>query len=74
MPTGVPYINRHGETGLIVPPADPARLALAINELLQNGELRRTLGQQAKVRATTEFGAQRMCEQLMGVYNQVLAR
>jgi len=73
LPTGVPYINRHGETGLIVPPADPARLALAINELLQNGELRRTLGQQAKVRATTEFGAQRMCEQLMGVYNQVLA-
>jgi glycosyltransferase involved in cell wall biosynthesis len=74
LPTGVPFINRHRETGLIVPPAAPAPLGAAINELLQNEQLRYAMGAQAKTRATTEFGAQRMCSQLMDVYNQVLGR
>ena len=29
--TGTSYVNKAGETGLVVPPSDPARLAEAIN-------------------------------------------
>ena len=31
--TGTTWVNRHGETGLVVPPADPAALAQAMNTL-----------------------------------------
>ena len=39
---------RHGETGLIVPPGNPGRLAEMLSGLLNNGVQRRTMGYAAR--------------------------
>jgi len=48
--TGTTWINRHNETGLVVPPANPVALAEAINTLDGDVDLCRRLGQGAKAR------------------------
>lgn len=40
---GVPYIVRHGETALLVPPGEPDAMAEAIRELKNDAVLRRSL-------------------------------
>lgn len=70
--TGVPFVNKHGETGLVVPPADPQALASALNRLLADDNLRRTFGEAARRRAATLFSAQRMNELVKRVYRKVL--
>ena len=48
--TGTTWINRHNETGLVVPPANPVALAEAINTLDGDVDLCRWLGQGARAR------------------------
>lgn len=55
LPTGVTWVNRDGETGLIFPVGDAAALAAACNRLLGDEILRARLGAQARARATREF-------------------
>jgi glycosyltransferase involved in cell wall biosynthesis len=47
---GIPELVVHGETGLLVPPSDPARLADAIVDLLSDSERRRSMGVKGKER------------------------
>ena len=49
--TGTTFVNRHGESGLVVPPKDPAALASAIQALLDDDALCRRLGQGAQARS-----------------------
>ena len=44
----VPDIIRHGETGLLVPPGDPAALTAALRRLLTDPQLRLRLGRAAQ--------------------------
>jgi glycosyltransferase involved in cell wall biosynthesis len=44
-----------GETGFLVPPGDPGALAAAISELLENEELRNTMGDAGRRRIEQEF-------------------
>jgi glycosyltransferase involved in cell wall biosynthesis len=60
LPTGVPWVNQHGVSGLVVPPADAGRLADAIGCLLENPELRERLGRNAAARASDLFSRDRM--------------
>jgi rhamnosyl/mannosyltransferase len=60
LPTGVPWVNQHGVSGLVVPPADVDRLADAIGVLLANPDLRGRLGRNAAVRAGDLFSRERM--------------
>jgi glycosyltransferase involved in cell wall biosynthesis len=71
--TGVPFVNRDGETGLIVSPASPGKLAEAINALLKDEELRLRLGRQAKKRALEEFDLSLMLSRIRNVYDKVLS-
>lgn len=41
--SGVPYVNKHGKTGLNVPPGDPVALASAMLQLVNNKPLWRSL-------------------------------
>ena len=54
----VPDILRHGETGLLVPPGDPAALTAALRRLLTDPQLRLRLGRAAQTfhRANLEIG------------------
>ena len=70
--TGTSYVNRHGETGLVVPPRDPAALAEAINELLADDRRRQAMGQAARSRAQAEFGLPVMVARVLAVYEEVL--
>jgi glycosyltransferase involved in cell wall biosynthesis len=73
LPTGVPWGNRDGETGLVVPPGDVPALAHALRTLLADDELRARMGDFARTRALTTFGVQAMVDGTLAVYDEVLA-
>lgn len=52
---GIPEIIEHRESGLLVPPADPARLAEAVTELLNDDDLRRRIAEAGRARAEQLF-------------------
>ena len=72
LPTGVRSVNRHGITGLVVPPGEPDALAGALNLLLSNPRLRAEFGNAARRRVEREFGADQMVSKTLGVYREVL--
>lgn len=70
---GVTWVNRHGETGLVVPPRDPAALAAALSRLLDDPALCRTLGETGRRRAREEFSVQAMAQKTLDLYRSLLA-
>ena len=71
--TGTSYVNRHAETGLVVPPRDSAALAQAINQLLVDPDLRRRLGERWRQRAEQEFSKEAMIEETVALYERLLS-
>ena len=69
--TGTSYVNRHGESGLVVAPRDPAALARAINGLLADPDRRRRLARGAARRARL-FTRERMVEAIQRLYEELL--
>jgi glycosyltransferase involved in cell wall biosynthesis len=69
--TGTSYVTRHGETGFVVPPADPLALARAIKVLLANPALAKAFGQAGRARAKAEFTSERMLDRVEEVYASV---
>ena len=69
---GVTWVNRDGETGLVVPPADIDALAAALRRLAEDAALRARLGAQARERALGTFTLEAMARATLGVYRQVL--
>lgn len=65
---GIPEVVSDGQTGLLVPPMDGAALAEKITLLLDQPELRRRLGGQARERVLRENTVDRMCERLEEIY------
>ncbi len=72
--TGVPYVNQHEKTGLIVPPACPGRLAEALERLLKDDDLRRRLGENAHRRAREEFDRSLMLKRIREIYTRLLSQ
>ena len=52
---GIPESVLHGETGLLVPPGDRIALAQALQQLIQNPELRARYGRAARARVEQHF-------------------
>jgi rhamnosyl/mannosyltransferase len=72
--SGVNWVNRDGETGLAVPPADVAALAGALQRLARDASLRARLGEQGRRRAFSEFTSAAMAKATLAVYREVLSR
>ena len=68
----LPEVVDHGKTGFIVPPKDPKALAEAIVTLLKDDELRKEMGKNAYVKATTELSWDRIAEMTIEVYNKAI--
>ncbi len=69
---GIPEAVLHEETGLLVPPGDPARLAEAVDDLLSHPERARTFGERGRARVVREFSQDRMVEGNLAVYEELL--
>jgi rhamnosyl/mannosyltransferase len=69
--TGVPWVNQHERTGLVVPPGDVAALRGALARLVCDVDFRRGLGEAARARAQNEFAAESMCGAARHVYQEV---
>ncbi len=61
-----------GETGFLLPPQAVDELATALNELIADPQLRRTLGQEGRRRWTDVFRHEHMTEEIRSVYQRVL--
>lgn len=72
--TGVPFVNRDGETGLVVEPGDVDSLARALRTLIGDAVLRGRLGEAARRRAHAEFSREVMVERVKAVYASLLDR
>lgn len=60
--SGVPYVNQHGTTGLVVPPSDANALARAMRDLLGDEAYADSLGRNAQRRVLEEFDVDRVVE------------
>lgn len=70
--TGVPYINQHNKTGIIVELANPDALARGLNNLLEDESLRKRLGKNAFKRATQELDVKIMLGKIKEIYESLL--
>ena len=70
--TGVPWVNRHDETGLVVQPADPTALARALKSLLADREVRERMGAVGVRRVQTEFTLDAMNSRTAALYRTVM--
>jgi rhamnosyl/mannosyltransferase len=73
LPSGVPWVNRDGETGLTVPPGDVAALRDAVAALAADGTLRARLGAGGRARVESEFSMAKMRTAVTALYRDLLA-
>jgi len=72
LPTAVPWVSVHEETGLTVPVGDVSALSDAINRLVNDDMLREKLGQNAKKRVQELFDRRDMMDKLYSHYQNLL--
>ncbi len=70
---GIPEVVVDGETGLLVPPRDPAALAEAINLILGCAELSARFGKAGRARVEKHFSWQAIAMQTKEVYASVVS-
>jgi len=61
-----------GETGIVVPPRDPAALRSALERLLADPDLRRKLGSAGRDRARTHFSWERVTDATLAAYAEAV--
>jgi glycosyltransferase involved in cell wall biosynthesis len=69
---GVADAVEHGETGLLVPPSNPERLAAGIEELLLDPGRRHALGSAGRRHARSRYAATTVVESLEALYKRLL--
>lgn len=70
---GVRDVVRHGETGLLVPPADPRALATAIFQLVTDLDRSRRFAEEAGRRVRERYSLDTMLAAYAGLYRSLLA-
>ncbi len=69
---GLPQMVERGETGLLVPRRDAPALAAAIERLLFDPELARSMGEGGRLRHEREFSSRAMTERVSRLYESLL--
>jgi glycosyltransferase involved in cell wall biosynthesis len=70
---GCREVVRNGVNGLLVPVHDVMELAAALRKLIHDADLRRSMGEESRLRAETEFGLETVIAQTLAVYREVCA-
>jgi len=65
---GIPDVVEDGTTGLLVPPKDPKALAGAILRLLNDDDLRRSLGERAGASVYPKYDVSRLVQEMKDFY------
>jgi len=68
--SGVPYVNQHRKTGLVVAPSDSTALAAAINVLLDDPAYAEKLGLVAQQRVLDEFNVKAVVDAHHALYRR----
>src|SRR5258706_11552929 len=68
---GIPEVVADGETGLLVPPGDPAALARAINALAADERRGAAMGRLGRERAAADFGWDSIATQTAALYAEL---
>lgn len=71
---GIPDVVRDGQTGLLVPPRDPAALTRAITWMLDHPAEAAIMGVCGRDLVEREFSAETMARRTAAVYREVLAK
>ncbi|THD73079.1 MAG: glycosyltransferase [Bradyrhizobium sp.] len=72
--TGTSYINKHEETGLVVPAADPGALGEAMRLLVDNPARGTEMGHRAFLRYQEYFSASQMVDRYVNLYGRVMSQ
>ena len=69
---GIPEQIDHGKTGLLTPPGDAEAMAAALQHLFDEPTLYQSMRHNAAAKARTHFSAQRMVEDYLAWYQEIL--
>jgi rhamnosyl/mannosyltransferase len=72
LPTGVPWVNKDGVSGLVVPPSDVRSLGTALGRIGADADLRNRLAAGARQRADTLFSKERMVKSFKDLIESVV--
>ena len=72
--TGTTYININNDTGIVVPPDNPAALRQAMVRLWNDADMAGKMGANAHIRYKKLFTAARMGKDYAGLYRQLITR
>lgn len=72
--TGTSYVNKHNETGLVVPAKNIPALQNALNILNRNEELCLLFGNNAKERLKNKFDSNMVLSQYIDIYKRVIKK
>jgi glycosyltransferase involved in cell wall biosynthesis len=70
---GIPDVVRDGETGILVPPANPSALASAIARLAGDAALRARMGDAGRTLVEREYGWRDNAALMERLYERALA-
>lgn len=72
--TGTTFINIGGETGLVVPPSDPAALQHAMRHLWEHPDDAAEMGRRAEERYWKHFTAEQMVTAYVDLYRELTGK
>lgn len=68
---GIPEIIRHNKNGLLIPPAQPEKLAAAIIDLIRKPKKRKRFGKMNRRLAASEFDINIVCDKITDIYEKL---
>jgi len=72
LPTGVPWVNRDGVSGLVVAPGDAGALGAALARIGSDSAVRTRLAEGARLRAESLFARERMVQSFKSIIETVV--
>lgn len=72
LPSGVPYVSIHEETGLTVEPGNTSKLAEAMQWMVEHKEERLQMGERARTRMKAQYCLNDMTEKVLELYKDLV--